>query len=243
MKQQSSFALGIESAHVQDEHKDLPGTSPSLQNGGIPIAPVSKSVPSHPANTPQFLENSHHTCASLSVVPVAAQDAISPQQASSNVHEQDSQSRRDQKKTCALPYVLFAIDGTWQEAKEIYKVESASAAFCLSANAEDHPSLTPNIAATSSAALCVMSTTADAQVTHTLLCLLLLSCLLKLLVPVHVEWSTNVEVIEEITHSDRFQLWHYQSRPCLDCVFTPCCSIVIHLYMVIRWNLHEQNFV
>lgn len=118
-KQQSSDALGIESAHNQHEHKDTPGTSPSLQNGGTAQGTVSKIVPSHPANAPPVLDNSHHTPPSLSVV---SPDAFSPQQASSSVNEQAIRSTGDQKKACALPYVLFAIDGTWQEAKEIYKV-------------------------------------------------------------------------------------------------------------------------
>ena len=141
VKQQSSDALGIESAHDQDKHKSSLRSCPSLQTGDTTLGTVSNSVPSHAVNAPQFLDNSNHTQPSLSVV---LPDVTFPQAAIRSLDDRTFRSTGDQKKrTCALPYVLFAIDGTWQEAKEIYKVDTSSAAFCLlatTANAEDpHP--------------------------------------------------------------------------------------------------------
>lgn len=89
------------------------------------------------ATAPPVFHDAKHKPSLLIVSP----DAIFPQEASSNVDQQAISSRRDQKKACSLPYVLFAIDGTWQEAKEIYKVDTASAAFCLlqtTADADRH---------------------------------------------------------------------------------------------------------
>ena len=124
VKQQSSHAFGNESAHCEEEGQGTLTNCHSSSNDGTTAPMGGTACPSATAAAPSALENSlqvedtqHKTQASSVIFPDA-----SLQTSSSADQEQDFRSSRDQKKTCELPYVLFAIDGTWQEAKEIYKV-------------------------------------------------------------------------------------------------------------------------
>lgn len=132
VRQQSSHALDNKSAHAEGEHQDTLTKCPSSDNEGPPL--VGKACPAATATAPSALQTSLQTeetqqttvttPSSCTVLPAAS----SLMGTSSNSDQrQDPRSRREPKKTCVLPYVLFAIDGTWQEAKEIYKVQCC---FC-----------------------------------------------------------------------------------------------------------------
>lgn len=125
VRQQCSHALDNTSAHAEEERQDTSRKGPSSDNDGLPL--VGKACPAATAATPSALQTSlqiegetQHTTSSSSTALPQASSSLG---ASSNAdQQQESRSSRDQKKTCMSPYVLFAIDGTWQEAKEIYKV-------------------------------------------------------------------------------------------------------------------------
>ena len=137
---QSRHTLNTESAPVKAEAQDtlttchfsnndgvtlpigskiLPKGGTTLPIGGVPCPSATISAPLTLKNSLQTEDTQHRTHSSSVILPHASSSldicSIADQQ-------QDSSSARDQKKTCKLPYVLFAIDGTWQEAKEIYKV-------------------------------------------------------------------------------------------------------------------------
>lgn len=124
VKQQSSHAFSNESIHFGQEGQDTlknchSSDGTTLPIGGTACPPATANAPLEVEDSLQVGDIQHRTQSSSVMLP----DATSSLQTISNAdQEQDSRSNRDQKKTCALPYILFAIDGTWQEAQEIYKV-------------------------------------------------------------------------------------------------------------------------
>ena len=98
--------------------------SPSL--GQVSPSAIAQAAASSSQHAPQVVDTQNCKPASSAVRP----DARSQLQITSNVHPGKLVSSNEEQM-CALPYVLFAIDGTWQETKEIYKV--CGCCYCLSA--------------------------------------------------------------------------------------------------------------
>ena len=120
---QSYHIPGKESGHVEEEGQNTLTACHFSDHDGT-IRPIgSTACPSATATATAPWKNSIQVEYRLQSSSVMLPDATSSLRIGSNAdQEQDSRSKRDQKKTRVLPYVLFAIDGTWQEAKEIYKV-------------------------------------------------------------------------------------------------------------------------